>query len=158
MMRRLFTIVLVCVVLVTAAFAGMGWWSNQDGRQVSGLIDGRLAPCGPAPNCVCSEVGVDAAQAVAPLAVSGNEWERVVDVVEELGGRIVTQDAHYLHATFSSRLFRFVDDLELRPDGAMLQVRSASRVGHSDLGVNRQRVEALRSALAAKPATAATTR
>jgi uncharacterized protein (DUF1499 family) len=149
----MFTILLVLVALVIAGFAGLGWWSNRDGEHVAGLVGGRLAPCGPAPNCVCSEAGADVAQGIAPLPLTGTEWDRVAAVVGALGGHIVQQDAHYLHATFTSRLLRFVDDLELRQDGAAIQVRSASRVGHSDLGVNRRRVEALRSALAATPTT-----
>jgi len=153
MARRLLTLVSALVVIVVVAFAGLGWWSHRDGQPVVGLVDGQLARCGPAPNCVCSEAGGAEAHGVAPLATSGVEWDRVAGVIRELGGRVVRQDAHYLHATFTSRLLRFVDDLELRPDGAVLQVRSASRVGHSDLGVNRQRVEGLRSALAAISAT-----
>jgi uncharacterized protein (DUF1499 family) len=62
---------------------------------------------------------------------------------------VVRADERYLHAEVRSRLFRFVDDLELllAEDGRRIDVRSASRVGHSDLGVNRRRVEALRQAL-----------
>jgi len=65
------------------------------------------------------------------------------------GARIVTVDGPYLHAEFTSPLFRFVDDLELLWNGErqVLDVRSASRVGNSDLGVNRKRVEVLRRRL-----------
>lgn len=64
----------------------------------------------------------------------------------EMGGRLVTQNPNYLHAEFQSQLLGFVDDLELhQPDGSkVIHVRSASRMGKSDLGVNRQRVEKLR--------------
>jgi len=66
--------------------------------------------------------------------------------IEAMGGRILEEQPGYLHAIFVSRLFRFVDDLELRLDegAGVIQVRSASRVGHSDFGVNRKRVERLR--------------
>jgi uncharacterized protein (DUF1499 family) len=59
--------------------------------------------------------------------------------------RIVSRDTHYVHAEFRSRLFRFVDDVELvvDPVARVLHFRSASRVGHSDLGVNRRRMEEL---------------
>ncbi len=62
--------------------------------------------------------------------------------------RVVSASDDYLHAEERSRLFRFVDDLELlaAPDGELI-VRSASRVGRSDLGVNRRRVERLRALL-----------
>ncbi|MDQ6965890.1 MAG: DUF1499 domain-containing protein, partial [Mariprofundaceae bacterium] len=58
-------------------------------------------------------------------------------------------DDDYLHATFTSRLFRFVDDVELHRDAAsgVVHIRSASRVGHSDFGVNRKRVEVIRKLL-----------
>ncbi len=64
-----------------------------------------------------------------------------------MGGKIEEEHDGYLWATFASRLFRFVDDVEFRMvsiDG-IIHVRSASRVGYSDLGVNRRRVERLRT-------------
>jgi uncharacterized protein (DUF1499 family) len=63
--------------------------------------------------------------------------------------RIVTETADYLHAECRSALLGFVDDLELhlRPDEGIIAVRSASRLGYSDLGVNRRRVEGLRTSL-----------
>ena len=57
-----------------------------------------------------------------------------------------------LHAEFRSRIFRFVDDVDLQLDGRVVQIRSASRTGYSDLGVNRKRVEAIRQAFASQPA------
>jgi uncharacterized protein (DUF1499 family) len=64
-----------------------------------------------------------------------------------MGGKIQEEHDGYLWTTFTSRLFRFVDDVEFRmvsTDG-IIHVRSASRVGYSDLGVNRRRVEKLRT-------------
>jgi uncharacterized protein (DUF1499 family) len=63
--------------------------------------------------------------------------------------RIVKETEDYLHAECRSALFRFVDDLELqlRPSESIIAVRSASRLGYSDLGVNRRRVEGLRESL-----------
>jgi len=63
-----------------------------------------------------------------------------------MGGKIVLEDGSYLWATFSTRIFRFIDDLELRMDeeSDVIHVRSSSRVGYSDLGANRRRVEDLR--------------
>jgi uncharacterized protein (DUF1499 family) len=62
--------------------------------------------------------------------------------------RVVTATGSYVHAECHSRIFRFVDDVEFLLDRAagVIHVRSASRAGHSDLGVNRARVEALRRA------------
>lgn len=62
--------------------------------------------------------------------------------------RLITDEPGYLRAEYSSRMLRFVDDVELLIGGDAVQVRSASRLGYSDLGVNRERIEALRQALA----------
>ncbi|MEQ8662522.1 MAG: DUF1499 domain-containing protein, partial [Gammaproteobacteria bacterium] len=85
---------------------------------------------------------------VAPLALPpgapAERWAAILAAVRAAGGTIVTHDDTYLHATFRSALFGFVDDVELRLDGDALHWRSASRVGYSDLGANRRRLEALR--------------
>ena len=118
-----------------------------------GLREGRLRPCPPKPNCVCSEM-TDEAHLVPPVAVKAEDWPRIQELahraVEELGGRVERADEKYLWATFRSRIFRFVDDLELRFDEAekVVHLRSAARLGYSDFGVNRKRVAALRKLLA----------
>ncbi|MGH0034675.1 MAG: DUF1499 domain-containing protein [Myxococcota bacterium] len=118
-----------------------------------GVRDGALAPCPASPNCVSSAAG-DAEHAIEPLAFEGDPavaWAAARSAVRELPRtRIVLESEGYLHAESSSALFGFVDDLELwlRPEAGHIAVRSASRVGYSDLGVNRERVEALRTALA----------
>ena len=112
-----------------------------------------MAACPSSPNCVSSRAPDDAHR-VEPLAMAGDPaaaFERAVEAVRALPRTtVVTEEAGYLHAECRSRLFRFIDDLELEldADAGVIQVRSASRVGHSDLGVNRRRVEALRAALA----------
>ena len=117
-----------------------------------GLREGRLRPCPPKPNCVCSEMA-DEAHLVPPVAVAAEDWPRIRDLarqaVEEMGGRVERVDENYLWATFRSRIFRFVDDLELRFDEAdkVVHLRSAARLGYSDFGVNRKRVAALRKLL-----------
>lgn len=120
--------------------------------QPPGLLDGRLASCPASPNCVCSEPGTDAAHMVEPLPLpAGPESLPLLrDAVVGMGGEVRLVRDDYLAATFRSPLFGFVDDLELRPQpgAGLVQVRSASRVGHSDLGANRRRVEALRTRLA----------
>ena len=115
----------------------------------AGLVNGRLRPCPTRPNCVCSE-DKDLPSYVNPLAFSGtadSSWERARRTISEMGGKIVREDDCYLWATFSTRLFRFIDDLELRLDeeSGVIHVRSGSRVGYSDMGVNRRRIEDLRA-------------
>jgi uncharacterized protein (DUF1499 family) len=77
-------------------------------------------------------------------------WGLVVDQVMQLPRtKVVSQESHYLHVECRSQVFGFVDDVEfhLRPESKMVAVRSASRTGYSDFGVNRSRIEKLREAL-----------
>ena len=77
---------------------------------------------------------------------------QLATVIEAMdGARIVERRPDYLYAQFTTQLMRFVDDVEFwfDPAAGVIQVRSASRVGHGDLGVNRARIEAIRERLAA---------
>ncbi len=120
-----------------------------------GLIDGRLGPCPSSPNCVASDAA-DADHQVEPLRYQGDPagvWTALTSVLTDLPRTtIVTSDDQYLHAEVSSRLFGFVDDVEfhLRPGEGLIAVRSASRIGYSDMGVNAERIETIRQALNAR--------
>ncbi|MGH9676759.1 MAG: DUF1499 domain-containing protein [Candidatus Acidiferrum sp.] len=119
-----------------------------------GLVDGHLAPCPSSPNCVCSQ-NADADHQIAPIQV-GDEKDPMARLASVIGGmsgaKVITTKANYLHAEFTSFVFHFVDDVEFLfdPETKLLHCRSASRVGHSDLGVNRKRIEAIRKAFATK--------
>lgn len=125
-----------------------------------GVVGGALAPCPTSPNCVSSEPG-SGDHWIEPFAYQGDGREvlaRFVGLVSELPRvEIVTSEAEYAHAAFTTKWMRFTDDLELRLDEAndVVHVRSASRVGHSDLGANRARVESLRPLFAQAVAEAA---
>lgn len=117
---------------------------------VLGVVNGRLADCSWRPNCVSSYSSPeDKVHFIAPIVLP-----RPVDHLDELvekivrmkGSRVVKQEAKYVRFAFVSKVFRFIDDVELQllDDGTTLHVRSASRVGYGDLGVNRKRVEAIR--------------
>jgi len=114
-----------------------------------GLRDGRLTPCPASPNCVSSQ-SEDARHAIDPLRYGDARQEarvRLLGVLRSMpGATIVTEEGDYIHAEFRSRLFRFVDDVEFFFDEqeGIIQTRSASRLGHSDLGVNRKRMEKVR--------------
>lgn len=109
-----------------------------------------LDPCPETPNCV-SSLAAEAGQRVAPLTFSGAPtaaWLRLQQVVETMPrARIVERTPQRLHVEFTSRIFRFVDDVVCVMDEAagVIQIRSASRVGYSDFGVNRRRVETIHS-------------
>jgi uncharacterized protein (DUF1499 family) len=111
-----------------------------------------LAPCPDKPNCV-SSLAPDADHRVEPFALSGEKgWTALRAAVAAMPRtKIVEERPGYLHAECTSRIFRFTDDLELARSGAgdRVDVRSASRVGYGDWGVNRARVESLREALVA---------
>lgn len=114
-----------------------------------------LAPCPSSPNCVSSEA-VDKTHEIAPFPVITSAKEsidRLSRIIEEMPRtQIVEKTPDYLHAEFESRIFHFVDDVEFLydPNKEVIQVRSASRVGYGDLGVNRKRVETIRKFYLAK--------
>jgi uncharacterized protein (DUF1499 family) len=117
-----------------------------------GVQAGQLAVCPTTPNCVSSQ-GQDAAHTIAPLRYTSTPeaaFAKLKSIVQSLPRtQIVSATDTYLYAEFSSKLMGFVDDVEfsLDPSAPLIQVRSASRLGESDLGVNRDRVESIRSAL-----------
>lgn len=130
----------------------MSLWSVP-GRRPAGLgvKESRLAPCPASPNCVCSDD-----REIEPLRIVAQPqeaWAALRQAVLTLPRtRIVTERSDYLHAECTSAFFGFVDDLELHLRGqeGIIAVRSASRVGYSDFGVNTRRVEKIRAALASR--------
>ncbi len=114
-----------------------------------GVKDGSLAPCPKTPNCVSSQA-TSSGKRVPPLALAGDpkaELGRLKDVVNNMSGTTLIEEAdHYLYFECASKLLGFVDDLEFYcdPDAKVIHVRSASRLGYSDLGVNRKRIEGIR--------------
>lgn len=117
-----------------------------------GVRDGALAPCRRSPSCVSSR-GADPLHAIPPLPDLGGRdrtLERHRRVVSALpGAGVVAPDPDYFHATFTSPVWRFVDDLEVLwcEEERYLHVRSASQVGRRDFGVNRRRMELIRALL-----------
>ncbi len=115
-----------------------------------GVIDGKLADCPESPNCVCS-MASDEEHAAAPISFNGDLSEAMKiakEIIEQTPGwQIVSKENDYLHVTATTTFMRYVDDVELYFDEGsnQLHFRSASRIGYSDLGVNRNRMEAFRS-------------
>ena len=120
-----------------------------------GVVDGSFHPCPASPNCVSSDAE-DAEHRIEPFALAvppDAAWSAIQAEVAKLPRTSIAESGPtYLHAKCTSALFRFVDDLELqlRSSQGLVAVRSASRVGRSDLGVNRRRVESLRETLQAR--------
>ncbi len=120
-----------------------------------GLLRGRLNACPSSPNCVSSDASTQR-HAIDPLHLCvepARAWIAAVNAVRNSPRtRIVTETSDYLHAEYASSFFGFVDDLELHLRAAerIIAVRSASRLGYADFGVNRARVEQLRAMLRAQ--------
>jgi len=114
-----------------------------------GIKNGRLKPPPGSPNAVSSQAQ-DASHAIAPLSYSGppaRAMDALVNIVKSTPrARIIAQTNDYLYAEYQSALMGFVDDVEFwfESNAKVIQVRSASRLGYSDFGVNRARVEDIR--------------
>jgi uncharacterized protein (DUF1499 family) len=114
-----------------------------------GVRDGRLAPCPGTPNCVSSQ-SADREHAIEPLRYSISEAEAIAGlrkiILQMKGARITEEEDGYIRAEFTSAVWRFVDDVEFafNENLKIIDVRSASRLGHSDFGVNRKRIEEIR--------------
>ena len=111
-----------------------------------GVQEGKLTPCPDSPNCV-SSFESDETHGIAALAGNLDQISTVLRGLDE--ANIVSASDDYLYAEFTSSLMGYVDDVEFMYDEAagLTHVRSASRLGHSDLGANRKRIEAIRAAL-----------
>lgn len=124
-----------------------------------GTENKQLLACPDKPNCVNSR-DTDDEHAIAPIQFKGNQQlahQQLIAILEASGdAKIITNNEDYIRAEFTSSIFRFVDDVEFYfPENTthsvtgetIIEVRSASRIGQSDLGVNRKRIEKIRSQL-----------
>lgn len=116
-----------------------------------------LKDCPTSPNCVCT-IATRESQRMAPITYQSSASEAIQAIKDALNGldrvEIVREEENYLHAVFTSRVFRFRDDVEfqLDPNEKRVHFRSASRVGYSDLGANRKRMTKIVSLLSEQPA------
>ena len=114
-----------------------------------GVTDGKLADLPRSPNAVSSQTS-QSSKVVEALPLKGGVGETkaiIIDCLHKMGGNEITsQTDDYIHAVFTSRLFRFKDDVEFYIDATAGQVhfRSSSRLGYSDMGANRKRYQAFR--------------
>lgn len=138
--------------IIFLAMAGILFSAGGCKKNNIGLYDGRLRACPDSPNCV-SSYATDTSHHVEPLRYTGtlnDARQAVLSVLYSMKRtRVVTETSNYIHAECKSMVFRFVDDVEFYFDERepVIHVRSASRVGYSDLGVNRKRVEDFRRRL-----------
>ena len=114
-----------------------------------GLKDGLLTPCPDKPNCVISYKN-DSDHYIEPLVYQSSKdkaFEKIKQILDsEKRVVLIEETEHYIRAEFTTAVFRFVDDVEFYfPQEQLIHVRSASRLGTSDLGLNRKRIEIIRS-------------
>lgn len=143
--------VFLFLVLVVVGMFFLRGRSSRKGR-APGLVDGKLAKCSKKPNGVCSEFPSDKSHYVEPINVDqvnmGQHFHKVAQAIIATGGKITSEKDNYISATYTSLVFRFVDDVEARLDksAGLIHLRSASREGYSDLGVNAKRIAAIKKA------------
>jgi len=115
-------------------------WKRPDNL---GVRDGLLAACERSPNCVSSQANpADKEHYIAPIHGSMAAVRKAVESLPRT--KVIREDSNYLYAEFRTPLLRYVDDVEFFFDGKVIHVRSCSRLGRRDFGVNRKRVEELR--------------
>jgi uncharacterized protein (DUF1499 family) len=144
-MKTILIILSLLILAIIVWFFILGVISKSG--KAPGLVEGRLSKCSSKPNCRCSESVENKEHYIKPLQLSQNSktdaLTSIKKTITEMNGNIQTENENYLAATFTSGIFRFVDDFEIRIDTKekVIHIRSASRVGHSDMGVNRKRIE-----------------
>jgi uncharacterized protein (DUF1499 family) len=153
MERKIITMNVENLILMSLCIGLLLVGCAQNRTRSSGLRNGQLAPCPSSPNCVSSQ-SADEKHRIEPLSYDVSTSDVMAQLKEVINSmkrsRIITEEDNYLHSEFRSALFRFVDDVEFYLDNEenIIHVRSASRIGYHDFGVNRKRVELIRSKLA----------
>lgn len=108
----------------------------------------KLKKCPSSPNCVCSISLKEDKSYIEPFKVNHSKEaskQKIIDICKnKLDAKLVEESENYLHFVFTTKIMRFKDDVEFLFSEDKIDVRSASRVGHSDLGTNRKRVEKIR--------------
>lgn len=122
-------------------------------KPLLGINKGKLAPCPSTPNCLNSQISGNDTHQVESIVYSGTLTEAhtaLVQILEsEDHAETIEIESNYIHVEYTSTFFQFVDDVEFylveeRPDKTQIHIRSASRIGRSDFGVNRTRIERIR--------------
>ena len=154
-----FVVVLLVVALAAIAVGQAGMLKGRAPTNL-GVHDGRLLPPSTTPNSVSSQAvlyadhTMRAYASIEPYRLKGTgpaTIAKIKGIAEEMGGEVVKSEPGYLYVQFTTPVMKFVDDAEFwfNPAAGVIEVRSASRLGSKDFGVNRDRIEAIRRRLAA---------
>lgn len=144
------TLIILSVLVITIIISLFIYGMNSRKGVSPGLVEGMLSRCPAKPNCVCSERKDDVKHYIKPIVVSLtstiDQFHLLKNIIQDMGGVLQSEKEHYLAYYFSSAIFGFVDDVEIRFDQNknVIHFRSSSRMGTSDFGVNRKRIELLK--------------
>lgn len=117
-----------------------------------GTVQTNITPCPETPNCISSHANEDQSHAISAIKLSDTNKAHaaLIELLEDnSAANIIVNSENYIYAEFTSAMIRFVDDVEFlfKHTENAIDVRSASRIGRSDFGVNRERIETIRQQL-----------
>jgi uncharacterized protein (DUF1499 family) len=153
-------IIFISLLIATAALTGakllfsgssMTFFAGTRPTNI-GVYSGQLASCPNTPNCVNSQ-SQDVKHKIEPFTYNSSSEKAMADLKTVMKSfkqsKIITETKNYLYAEFTIPIIGFVDDVEfyLDENAKVIHIRSASRLGESDLGVNRKRIETIRTRL-----------
>lgn len=149
-MKTTLLILLFTVISFVIYFFILGM--NSKSKDAPGLTNNHLSKCPETPNCFSTENKNHLGHYISPINISEENKANsdslfiLKEIVQSMGGEIKTEKDHYFSSIFTSNIFGFVDDLEIRIDNIerVIHIRSASRVGRSDMGVNKKRIELIK--------------
>ena len=149
-------IIILSLVLLTGLiyFIYLGF-KSQSGV-ANGIVNNQLSPCPDTPNCISTEFEDDSSHYTDAIKYTAenneNIMQTIIEVIKETDGSVIKTDTDYISATYTSSIFRYVDDFEIRldKDNQLIQIRSASRVGRSDFGANLKRINHFKNRLSEK--------
>lgn len=148
-MKLTFIIITALIIVAITLLFVFGKYSQKG--QAAGLVNASLTRCTTKPNCVCSEHIDDSEHYIEPVThiqhADIKNMSKAISIIKQMNGTLQSVKKNYIAASFSSSIFGFVDDFEIRvdPQQRLIHLRSASRVGYGDGGVNRKRVEVFKS-------------
>ncbi len=145
---KILLIIFIAIISIGLIYFFYLGYKSQAGSP-NGLTDSKLTPCSKKPNCICTEYPADSSHFTDAIKYQSFDFEKLIQTIKDSGGVISHSNDHYIAATYTSTIFRYVDDFELRIDteNQLIHIRSASRVGHSDMGANLKRIQQFRQRL-----------
>jgi uncharacterized protein (DUF1499 family) len=155
-MLKVSLLILLCAVILIAVFMAFHLFGEASRSHSMnpelGVVNGILIDCPSSPNCVSSRATDDKHGIAAIADTDGLRWPTLADKLSNMvGAKLVANQDDYIWVEFTTPIMGFVDDVEFLndPESGQISIRSASRVGYSDMGANRKRIEVIRNALSA---------